>query len=42
MTNHYYMLFEYIEGGQMLDYIVAHGSLKERHARKFARALHQL
>ncbi|KAI5963466.1 KIN2 [Candida pseudojiufengensis] len=39
MTNHYYMLFEYIEGGQMLDYIVAHGSLKERHARKFARGI---
>lgn len=39
MTNHYYMLFEYIEGGQMLDYIVAHGSLKEKHARKFARGI---
>lgn len=39
MTNHYYMLFEYVEGGQMLDYIVAHGSLKERHARKFARGI---
>ncbi|KAG7662048.1 KIN2 [[Candida] subhashii] len=39
MTNHYYMLFEHIEGGQMLDYIVAHGSLKERHARKFARGI---
>ncbi|ODV62149.1 serine/threonine protein kinase KIN1, partial [Ascoidea rubescens DSM 1968] len=39
MTNHYYMLFEYISGGQMLDYIVSHGSLKERHARKFARGI---
>ncbi|KAK6197870.1 uncharacterized protein RJT21DRAFT_122679 [Scheffersomyces amazonensis] len=39
MTNHYYMLFEYVEGGQMLDYIVAHGSLKEKHARKFARGI---
>lgn len=39
MTNHYYMLFEYVEGGQMLDYIVAHGLLKEKHARKFARGI---
>lgn len=39
MTNHYYMLFEYVSGGQMLDYIVSHGSLKERHARKFARGI---
>ncbi|GME84962.1 unnamed protein product [Ambrosiozyma monospora] len=37
MTNHYYMLFEYVSGGQMLDFIVSHGSLKERHARKFCR-----
>ncbi|CDK28817.1 unnamed protein product [Kuraishia capsulata CBS 1993] len=39
MTNHYYMLFEYVSGGQMLDYIVSHGSLKERHARKFSRGI---
>lgn len=39
MTNHYYMLFEYVTGGQMLDYIVSHGSLKERHARRFARGI---
>lgn len=39
MTNHYYMLFELVEGGQMLDYIVAHGSLKERIARKFGRGI---
>lgn len=39
MTNHYYMVFEYVAGGQMLDYIISHGSLKERHARKFARAI---
>lgn len=39
MTNHYYMLFEYVEGGQMLDYIVSHGSLKEKYARKFARGI---
>lgn len=39
MSNHYYMLFEYVSGGQMLDYIVAHGSLKESQARKFARGI---
>ncbi len=39
MTNHYYMLFEYVEGGQMLDYIVLHGLLKEKSARKFVRGI---
>ena len=23
--HHWYMLFEYVDGGQMLDYIIAHG-----------------
>lgn len=37
-TNyHWYMLFEYVNGGQMLDYIISHGKLKEKQARKFAR-----
>lgn len=35
--NHYYMVFEFIDGGQMLDYIISHGRLRERAARKFAR-----
>lgn len=39
MPNHFYLLFEYVSGGQMLDYIIAHGSLKEKHARKFARSI---
>lgn len=39
MTNHYYMLFEYVEGGQLLDYIVSHGSLSELYARKLARQI---
>ncbi|GMM30033.1 serine/threonine protein kinase [Martiniozyma asiatica (nom. inval.)] len=39
MSNHYYMLFEYVQGGQMLDYIVSHGSLKESQARKFCRGV---
>lgn len=39
MSNHFYMLFEYVEGGQLLDYIVSHGSLNENFARKFARGI---
>lgn len=38
-TSHYYMLFEYVSGGQMLDYIINHGYLKERLARKFCRMI---
>lgn len=37
--NHYYMVFEYVNGGQMLDYIISHGRLRERAARKFARQI---
>lgn len=37
--HHYYMVFEYVNGGQMLDYIIAHGKLRERSARKFARQI---
>jgi serine/threonine protein kinase KIN1/2 len=33
------MLFEYVYGGQMLDYIISHGKLKEKQARKFARQI---
>jgi serine/threonine protein kinase KIN1/2 len=36
---HWYLLFDYIDGGQMLDYIISHGRLKEKQARKFARQL---
>ncbi|KAK2750520.1 serine/threonine-protein kinase KIN2 [Onygenales sp. PD_40] len=39
-TNyHWYMLFEYVNGGQMLDYIISHGKLKEKQARKFGRQI---
>lgn len=31
----YYMVFEYVNGGQMLDYIISHGRLREKLARKF-------
>lgn len=33
------MIFEYVNGGQMLDYIISHGRLRERSARKFARQI---
>jgi serine/threonine protein kinase len=35
----YYMVFEYVHGVQMLDYIISHGRLRERVARKFARQI---
>ncbi|TGZ76284.1 Pkinase-domain-containing protein [Ascodesmis nigricans] len=38
-NNHWYMLCEYVNGGQMLDYIISHGRLKEKQARKFARQI---
>ncbi|KAJ8607299.1 hypothetical protein MRB53_040397 [Persea americana] len=39
-TNyHWYMIFEFVDGGQMLDYIISHGRLKEKQARKFARQI---
>ena len=37
--NHHYMVFEHINGGQMLDYIISHGRLRERSARNFARQI---
>lgn len=37
--NHYYMVCEYVNGGQLLDYIIAHGRLRERAARRFARQI---
>ncbi|KAG9307423.1 hypothetical protein G9A89_017253 [Geosiphon pyriformis] len=39
LPHHYYMFFEYVNGGQMLDYIISHGKLKEKHARKFSRQI---
>ncbi|KAK9721796.1 Serine/threonine-protein kinase [Basidiobolus ranarum] len=37
--NHYYLFLEYISGGQLLDYIISHGKLQEKNARKFARQI---
>ncbi|KAJ6632417.1 hypothetical protein B0H10DRAFT_2206775 [Mycena sp. CBHHK59/15] len=38
-AHHYYLVFEYVGGGQLLDYIIAHGRLRERSARRFARQI---
>ncbi|KAK4514892.1 Squalene epoxidase [Mucor velutinosus] len=35
----YYMFLEYVDGGQLLDYIIKHGKLREKQARKFARQI---
>jgi MAP/microtubule affinity-regulating kinase len=32
-----HMLFEYVSGGELFAYIVAHGRLKEKDARRFVR-----
>ncbi|RCH95209.1 hypothetical protein CU098_009210, partial [Rhizopus stolonifer] len=37
--DQYYMFLEYIEGGQLLDYIISHGKLREKLARTFARQI---
>lgn len=39
MTSHYYLVFEYVAGGQLLDYIITHGSVPEVQARRFAREI---
>ncbi|KAG8913241.1 serine/threonine-protein kinase KIN2 [Tulasnella sp. 408] len=37
--HHYYLVLEYVSGGQLLDYIISHGRLREKVARKFARQI---
>lgn len=37
--DQYYMFLEYIQGGQLLDYILQYGRVKEEIARKFARQI---
>ncbi|KAI8374308.1 kinase-like domain-containing protein [Radiomyces spectabilis] len=37
--DQYYMFLEYVDGGQLLDYIISHGKLREKQARKFARQI---
>jgi serine/threonine protein kinase len=38
-NNNWYMLFEYVDGGQVLDYIISHGRLRDKHARKISRQI---
>ena len=33
--NMFCLVFEYIDGSQLLEYIIQHGGLKEKHAKKF-------
>ncbi|KAI9252654.1 kinase-like domain-containing protein [Sporodiniella umbellata] len=36
---YYYLFMEYVNGGQLLDFIISHGKLKERQSRRFARQI---
>lgn len=38
-NDRHYMFLEYIDGGQLLDYIISHGKLREKQARKFSRQI---
>ncbi|KAI7904944.1 kinase-like domain-containing protein [Cokeromyces recurvatus] len=39
VDDFYYLFMEYVDGGQLLDYIISHGRLKEKHARHIARQI---
>ncbi|KAI7865645.1 kinase-like domain-containing protein [Mucor mucedo] len=39
LDSYYYLFMEYVNGGQLLDYIISHGKLKEKQARRFARQI---
>lgn len=39
LLNHFYLFFEYIDGGQLLDYIVRSTRLRETQIRKFSRSI---
>ncbi|KAI8329502.1 kinase-like domain-containing protein [Chlamydoabsidia padenii] len=39
LDPYYYMFMEYVDGGQLLDFLISHGRLKERLARRFARQI---
>lgn len=36
-SGYCYMVIEYVSGGELFDYIVSHGRLREKDARKFIR-----
>ncbi|KAI8380313.1 kinase-like domain-containing protein [Blakeslea trispora] len=39
ISDSYYLFMEYIDGGQLLDYIISHGKLKEKQARQISRQI---
>ncbi|GAN09729.1 Ser/Thr protein kinase [Mucor ambiguus] len=39
LDPYYYLFMEYVNGGQLLDYIISHGKLKEKQARQFGRQI---
>lgn len=39
LDPYYYLFMEYVNGGQLLDYIISHGKLREKQARRFARQI---
>ncbi|KAI8997652.1 hypothetical protein BDB01DRAFT_846280 [Pilobolus umbonatus] len=39
LDPYYYLFMEYVNGGQLLDYIISHGKLKEKQARRFTRQI---
>ena len=39
IDDYYYLFSEYVNGGQMLDYIISHGKLKEKVARRYFRQI---
>jgi serine/threonine protein kinase len=38
-NSHWYILLEYINGRSVLDYVISHGQLRERQARKISRQI---
>lgn len=39
LDPYYYLFMEHVNGGQLLDYIISHGKLREKQARRFARQI---
>jgi serine/threonine protein kinase len=39
LDNYFYLFMDYVNGGQLLDYIISHGKLKENQSRRFARQI---
>ena len=41
-SGYCYMVIEYVSGGELFDYIVSHGRLREKDARKFIRQVRSM